>query len=38
MSGSRLVLVVLQSMYDWSQLEGTGDMAMAASVVQIDVD
>lgn len=38
MSGSRLALVVLQSMYDWSQLGGTGDMAMAASVVQIDVD
>jgi hypothetical protein len=38
MSGSRLALVVLQSMYDWSQLGSTGDMAMAASVVQIDVD
>ena len=38
MSGSRLALVALQSMYDWSQLGGTRDMAMAASVVQIDVD
>jgi hypothetical protein len=34
MSGSHLALVVLQSMYDWSQLGGTGDIAM----VQIDVD
>ena len=38
MSGSRLALVVLQSMYDWSQLGGPGDMVMATSVVQIDVD
>ena len=38
MSGSRLALVALQSMYDWSQLGDTRDMVMATSVVKIDVD